>query len=158
MITVKQVDQLVIGDDAVAARLWPRLGPKVRQAYTADRDGWVGLRRKVEAGETLSASTLAAQHKVFSGWARALRAASTRHRQAAARSSGRPAGAAATAAIRPTTAAIRPMTTTVVPPVAAASLSSVPALPKPTAGAGTAVAGGLLLAGLVAVAARRKRA
>jgi hypothetical protein len=38
------------------------------------------------------------------------------------------------------------------------TLPALTTVPKPKAGAGTAVAGGLLLAGLVAVAARRTRA
>jgi hypothetical protein len=153
MITVRQIDQLVISDDAVAARIWSRLGPRVRQAYTADRDAWVVLRRKVDAGETLPASTLAAQHRVFSGWARALRAGSTRPKHTAARSTSRPAIAPAAA---PTAAAA--VTAAAAPPLAANARASLPALPKPKGGAGTAVAGGLLLAGLVALAARRKRA
>lgn len=140
MITVRQIDRLVVTDDDVAARLWPRLGPRVRQAYTADRDAWVVLRRKADAGETLSAATLAAQHRVFSGWARALRAASSRPKGSTSRKAVVPAAAAVAA------------------PAIAAALPSLPAIPKPTGGAGTAVAGGLLLAGLVAVAARRKRA
>ena len=41
MITVAEVDRLVVSDDAVAARLWPRLGPRVRSAYLADRDRYV---------------------------------------------------------------------------------------------------------------------
>jgi hypothetical protein len=141
MTTVPQIDQLVVVDDAVAARLWPRLGPRVRQAYTADRDAWVVLRRKVDAGETLPAATLAAQHKAFSGWARAFRAASSRPKPAAGH--------------RP---AVSPAAAPVAAPLAAATLAPLPAVPTPRGGAGTAVAGGLLLAGLVAVAARRKRA
>ena len=148
MITVQQIDRLVVADDAVAARLWPRLGPRVRQAYTADRDGWVVLRRKVDAGETLTAATLAAQHKVFSGWARAFRAASSRPKRPATSSTPRPSVAPA-AAVAP--AAPPPPA----PPLAAAALTAVP---KPKGGAGTAVAGGLLLAGLDAVASRRKLA
>ena len=75
MITVAEVDRLVVADDAVAARLWLRLGPRVRSAYLADRDRWIGLRRSVEGGATLSTSTLAAQRKAFAGWARAFSAA-----------------------------------------------------------------------------------
>ena len=155
MITVPQIDQLVVSDDAVAARLWPHLGPRVRQAYTTDRDAWVVLRRKVDSGETLPASTLAAEHKVFSGWARAFRAASSGPKRAAARSTSRPplspAAAAAAAAVTPSAAPAGF-------PLAAAALPSLPTVPKPTGGAGTAVAGGLVLAGLIAGAARRKRA
>ena len=50
MTTVRDIDRLVLSDDAVAARIWPRLGPKVRDAYLHDRDAWVVLRRMVEAG------------------------------------------------------------------------------------------------------------
>ena len=157
MITVQQIDRLVIADDAVAARLWPRLGPRVRTAYTADRDGWVVLRRRVEAGETLPASILAAQHKVFSGWARAFRAASNRpKREAAPPRASKATTPARAVPATPAAASLAPPP--VATPLAAATLPSLPTLPKPKAGAGTAVAGGLLLAGLVAVAARRKRA
>jgi len=157
MITVQQVDRLVISDDAVAARLWPRLGPRVRQAYTADRDAWVVLRRRVEAGETLPASTLAAQHKVFSGWARAFGAASSRPKRSSAPRTARPGAAPArTVAASPAAAAAAISPTGA--PLAATTLPSLPSVPKPIGGAGTAVAGGLLLASLVAVAARRKRA
>jgi hypothetical protein len=148
MITVRQIDRLVVTDDNVAARLWPRLGPRVRQAYTADRDAWVVLRRKADAGEMLPAATLAAQHRAFSGWARAFRAAS-----------GRPKGSTSRPAVAPAAAAVAaPALTPAAPPLPAAALPSLPAISKPTGGAGTAVAGGLLLAGLVAVAARRHRA
>ena len=71
MITVSDVDRLVVKDDAAAARLWPRLGRRVRKTYLEDRDRWIAFRRQVEAGQTLPASTLAAERKVFSGWARA---------------------------------------------------------------------------------------
>jgi len=155
MITVPQIDRLVVTDDAVAARLWPRLGPRVRQAYTTDRDAWVVLRRKVDAGETLPASTLAAEHKVFSGWARALRAASSGPKRAPARSTSRPAASPATV---PTAAAVTPSAAPTGPPLSATALPSLPTVPQPTGGAGTAVAGGLVLAGLIAVAARRKSA
>src|SRR5215471_8904767 len=144
MITVAQIDGLVVADDAVAARLWPRLGPRVRHAYTADRDRWIVLRRKVDVVETLPASTLAAEHKVFSGWARAFRAASSQAKRPPAASTSRPAGA--TAAAPAAAAAVTP----VAPPVAATAVPSLNAVPKPKGGAGTAVAGGLLLAGLIA--------
>jgi hypothetical protein len=151
MITVAQVDRLVVADDAVAARLWPRLGPRVRQAYTADRDAWIVLRRKVDAGETLPASTLAAQHKAFSGWSRAFRVASTRPKRAPASAHGGPAPVAAAAAARVPSPPVEPS-------LAASTVATLPSVPKPTGGAGAAVAGGLVLAGLIAVAARRKRA
>jgi len=150
MISVGQVDRLVVADDAVAARLWPRLGPRVRQAYTADRDAWIVLRRKVDAGETLPASTLAAQHRAFSGWSRAFRAASTRPKRARVSAHAAPAPVAAAAAARVPSPPIAP-------PLAAPG-AQLPSIPKPTGVAGAAVAGGLVLAGLVAVAARRKHA
>ena len=157
MSTVREVDSLVVADDAVAARLWPRLGARVRQAYLADRDGWVRLRRGVEAGEALSASTLAAQHKVFSGWARAFHAGATAGPKRAAGLKQPPrsrspftAGPAVgpTAATTATAAAVVPGS-----PLAAPVLATVSKAPG---GAGTAVAGGLVLAGLIAVAARRR--
>jgi len=149
MITVSQIDHLVVSNDGVASRIWPRLGPRVRQAYTADRDAWAVLRRKLEAGETLPPPTLVAQHKVFAGWARAFRAASSRPKRAPAPPLARSAAvtAAASALAAPSPVAV---------PLAAA-IPALPKVPKPSSGAGTAVAGGLLLAGLVAVAARRKR-
>ena len=149
MTSVRQVDSLVVADDAVAARLWPRLGARVRQAYLTDRDGWVRLRRRVEVGESISASTLLAQHKVFSGWARAFHAAAP----ARAKRSRTPLAAAQAvgpaAATTATAASVAPRSTALAAPVFATA-SKVPG------GAGTAVAGGLVLAGLIAVAARRR--
>ena len=165
MTSVTEVDRLVVSDDAVAARLWPRLGPRARRTYLDDRDGWVVLRRKVEAGATLPPARLAAEHKVFSGWARAFRAAAAgqaKHAPAAKvsrRSPGAAAGApAATAASAPGTRAHA--TAAAVTPawrVALAAPALAPAAQVKGSG-GTAVAGGLVLAGLIAVAARRKRA
>jgi len=135
MTTVATIDRQVNEDDAVAASLWPKLGPKVRTAYLHDRDAWIAIRRDVDAGKQPSAETLAAQQKAFAGWARAFVAASKRRRHLPATP---PVAAAAAAALPAATA-----------PIAAMKAS--------TAGAGTAVAGGLVLAGLIAVAARRKR-
>lgn len=156
MITVREIDSLVLSDDAVASRLWPHLGPKVRGAYLHDRDAWVVLRRTVEAGGSLPVATLAGQQKVFSGWARAFRAAAagrTKRSQPAAsaqrtnaRASAAPAGLAA-----PGPAAV----TSALPSIAVPAAATIT---KAGGGAGTAVAGGLVLAGLIAVAARRKRA
>ena len=160
MTTVREIDRLVVSDDAFAARLWPRLGPKVRDAYLHDRDAWVVLRRTVEAGASLPAATLAAEQKVFLGWARALRAAAagkTKRRPRSvtvARRAGAPASAAA-AATASSTRAIFPPPTAASTPLAATAAAAVT---KVKGGAGTAVAGGLVLAGLIAVAARRKRA
>jgi hypothetical protein len=144
MTTVREIDRLVLTDDVTAARLWPRLGPKVRDAYLRDRDAWVVLRREVASGTRLPAATLVAQQKKFSGWARAFRAAAAgkTKRSQPASVAQRPAAGPASAAL-----AVAPL-----PAPAAAALT------KGAGGAGTAVAGGLVLAGLIAVAARRKRA
>jgi hypothetical protein len=121
----------------------------VRAAYTRDRDAWIALRRDVDAGKTPTAAVLAAQQKAFAGWARAF--------QAAARA--RPTAARA----KPTTA-VAPR---VVPPEPGGTGTEVAAPPSPPAmatasassgaGAGAAVAGGLVLAGIIAVAAKRRR-
>jgi len=165
MTSVPEIDRLVVSDDAVAARLWPGLGPRVRRAYLDDRDGWVVLRRKVEGGATLPPVTLTAEHKVFTGWARAFRAASVGQAKAApARKAGQRAPGAV-AKVAATTASTTPpraraAAASAALPAARASLIA-PALATATqvnGSGGTAVAGGLVLAGLVAVAARRKRA
>jgi len=149
MITVAEVDRLVVADDAVAARIWPRLGPRVRSAYLADRDRWIGLRRSVEGGATLSASTLAAQRKAFAGWARAFSAAG-RSRPGPAVKRKAVAAAAPPAATVPTAAAA------LAPPAAASASPPAAVVKKSGAGAGAAVAGGVALATLIALAARRK--
>jgi MYXO-CTERM domain-containing protein len=162
MTTVAQVDQLVVSDDAVAARLWPKLGPRVQRAYLDDRDRWVALRRRVEAGEALPQATLASEHKVFTGWARAFRAAAPPKQRGATKkkSPGPTAGLAATtaaAAAAVPTPSSPPAAITPGPAVATAT-PALAAVAKSTGGAGAAAAGGLLaLAGLVAFAARRKR-
>ena len=140
MTTVADVDRQVNADDTVAARLWPKLGPKVRTAYLHDRDAWVVIRRDVDAGKQPSAQTLAAQHKAFAGWARAFHAASKRPKRARAATT-----AAAVAVALPAAPVASPA------PAAIVTKSSF-------GGAGSAVAGGLVLAGVVALAARRKRA
>lgn len=158
MITVRQVDSLVVADDAVAARLWPRLGARVRQAYIADRDGWVRLRRRVEAGEVLSQATLAAQRKVFSGWARAFHAAGTTRPKRAPNSKQPPRSPtpfAAAPAVGPAVA-LSATAASVPPGSSALAAPALAAVSKAPGGAGTAVAGGLVLAGLIAVAARRR--
>jgi len=161
-MTIAAVDRLVIQDDAAAARLWPRLGPKVRDAYLADRDAWVVLRRKSDAGTPPSPETLASRHRAFAGWARAFHIAGRTPRHATtAHSSSRPptpAAAASPVAVRATPAprgedsAPLPIATLAPAgdrkPLLAAST---------TGGAAGAVAGGFVLAGLVALAARRKR-
>ena len=161
MTSVPEFDRLVISDDAVAARIWPRLGPRVRQAYLDDRDGWVVLRRKVEAGATLPTATLAAEHKVFTGWARALRAASGQKKGAPTVKKGAHRAPVATAAAARAAASTRPGSTATTLPSASRVALSAPALATTAqlkGSGGAAVAGGLVLAGLVAVAARRKRA
>jgi len=140
MTTVADVDRQVNADDAVAARLWPKLGPKVRAAYLHDRDAWIAIRRDVDAGKQPSAQALAAQHKAFAGWARAFDAAAKR-----------PKRELTPAAVAP--AALAPSAAAAVLPKAAATVTK-----ASMGGTGSAVAGGLVLAGLVAVAARRKRA
>ena len=156
MINVSGIDRLVVSDDAIAARLWPRLGPRVRGAYLADRDKWVGLRRQVEAGATLPRSTLVAEHKVFSGWARAFHAATTNH----------PKGHPASPTVRRTTPLAAPNTVAVAAPTVDRPFveTTPPSMPSALASVTKAkghtvpaVAGGLLLAGLIAVAAKRKR-
>ena len=77
-MTMADVDRLVLQDDAAAARLWPRLGPKVRAAYLEDRDAWVVLRRRADEGRPPTAAALATKHRAFTGWARAFRDASAR--------------------------------------------------------------------------------
>jgi len=141
--TVAEVDRLVLKDDAVAARIWPRLGPKVREAYLHDRDAWIALRREVEAGKALSAEALSASHKAFAGWARAFQAASGPRKRAAG-----PQQPSQAAAVPPSAAPA----TVVAPPPPLATVQ------RASAGSGVAVAGGLALAGLIAFAARRKRA
>lgn len=126
MTTVAHIDRQVNADDAVAARLWPKLGAKARAAYLHDRDAWIVIRRDVDAGKQPSPQTLASLHRAFAAWGRAFRAVSQRPRRAIA-----PA-----------------------PAVAAATTPAKPSI----GGAGTAVAGGLVLAGVLALAARRKRA
>jgi hypothetical protein len=157
VITVAEVDRLVVSDDAVAARLWPRLGPRVRSTYLADRDRWIGLRRTVEGGATLSASTLAAQRKVFAGWARAFGAAGrARPAQAAKRKAVAAAVATPQAATVPGVATSPPAAVT--PLVAAPASAPAAVVKKSGGGAGAAVAGGVVLATLIALAARRKSA
>ena len=138
MSNVTEVDRLVVRDEALAARLWPRLGPRVRRTFLADRDKWIALHQQVAAGAVLPAKVLNAERGVFAGWLTAFQAAAR-----PARTAGPPS--AAPAATEPTTAHTAP----VAPPLAAVSTG--------ISGAGGAVAGGLVLAGLIAVAAKRKR-
>jgi len=166
MTSVTEIDRLVVSDDAVAARIWTRLGPRVRTAYLNDRDGCVVLRRKVEAGATLPLATLVAEHRVFTGWARALRTAAGQTPRTATvkppvRRRAGPGMPAAAKTMATSTAPREPATA-----VATASpLLSRPALATPSlataaqskGSGGTAVAGGIVLAGLIAVAAARRK-
>lgn len=145
MTSVADVDRLVVAADASVAHFWPRLGPKVRNAYLDDRNRWIALRSAPDKGASMPPSTLETQRRVFSGWVRAFKtvAASPRAHKPAARAA-QPAAPAA-------------------PPVRppASPTAATPALltaSRGSSGAGAAVAGGLVLAGLVAVAARRRRA
>ena len=146
MTTVADVDRQANSDDAIAARLWPRLGPKVRTAYLHDRDAWTAIRRDVDAGKQPSAETLAAQHQAFAGWARAFHAVSNPHK----RRPSAPPTVTAPAPVATAAAASAPLP-------AAAETPPLAAVKGSTGGAGSAVAGGLVLAGLIAIAARRKR-
>ena len=161
MTSVTEIDRLVVSEDAVAARLWPRLGPRVRTAYLNDRDGWIALRRKVEAGATLPPATLAAEHKVFTGWARAFRAAAGQRKGAPTAKAGRRTpGAAPNAPAAAGPAPRADAAATALSPASRGALTATALATAPQAkgSGGTAVAGGLVLAGLIAIAARRKRA
>ncbi len=158
MTTYQEIDRLVVADDAVAARLWPRLGPKVRGAYTSDRDAWVALRRKVDKGEALPGATLNAQHKVFTGWARAFHVATGGRPKPAAPAPGRPAPAAAATTAAAPLAATATAASTAALATAAEPAAAMVAKAKGGGSAGTAVAGLLVLAGITAAAATRKRA
>ena len=136
MITVDEIDRLVVGNDAVAARLWPRLGPRVRQAYLADRDRWTELRRK-PAGGAIPPSTLAAQNKVFGGWARGFQAVAGRRAKA---------GTSKAASTKSPTFPTQPPT------------MLVPSAKPTSKGGGALIAGGILLVGALAFAAGRRRA
>jgi hypothetical protein len=156
VITVAEVDRLVVSDDAVAARLWPRLGPRVRTTYLADRDRWIGLRRSVEGGATLSASTLGAQRKVFAGWARAFSAAGRPRPAPAAKRKAIAAAAPPPAATVP--AAATAQDAAVAPPATGPLSPPAAVVKKSGGGAGAAVVGGVVLGTLIAVAARRRSA
>ena len=152
MTTVAEVDRLVRSDDAVAARLWPKLGPKVRGAYLHDRDAWIAVRRDVDAGKQPTAETLEGHRKALAGWARAFHAASKPRMRARPTP---PAAATAPAVVGPKSTA--PAKPEPVPP-SVAVMPAEASVKQSGVGAGRAVAGGLVLAGLIAVAARRKRA
>jgi len=141
--TMADVDRLVVAADGAVAHYWPRLGPKVRNAYLDDRNKWIAIRQAPDAGASATAETLETQRRVFAGWGRAFKAVGSRPRPR------KPAGAPTKAA--PAVAA----------PLVAPSATTAPAVAtvrRGMGGAGTAVAGGLVLAGLIAVAARRRKA
>jgi hypothetical protein len=142
--TVADIDRLVIAADGAVAHYWPRLGPKVRTAYLDDRNKWISIRSAPDGGANTPASVLEPQRRVFSGWVRAFKAVGARpHAPKVAARKVAPAGqATAVAAPSPHTAAAVPALATV---------------SHGTSGAGAAVAGGLVLAGLIAVAANRRR-
>lgn len=145
MTTVADVDRLVIASDGAVAHYWPRLGPKVRTAYLDDRTKWIAIRSAPDGGAATPPSTLETQRRVFGGWVRAFKAVGARpHAPKVAVRSPAPSGRATAAA---------PTST----PTAAAT-PALAAVSRGTSGAGAAVAGGLVLAGLIAVAANRRRA
>jgi hypothetical protein len=154
--TVAEVDRLVQDDDAVAARLWPSLGSKVRDAYLRDRDAWIGLRQEINKGTTPADDVLIARRSTFSGWARAFRTA-PRHQHLGRRPSDKlRKGSPATQALAKTPASTSPG------PGAAAPVRSTPVVPAERSSAGSGVAAavvaGLAVTGLVIAAARRNRA
>ena len=145
MTTVADVDRLVVASDGAVAHYWPRLGPKVRTAYLGDRNKWIAIRSAPDGGANTPPSTLETQRRVFSGWVRAFKAVASRPR--VAKPPARPPAPAGQA-----TAIAPPSTPTAAATPALATVS------RGTSGAGAAVAGGLVLAGLIAVAANRRRA
>jgi hypothetical protein len=74
MTNVAEIDRLVREDDQMVADLLPQLGPRVRSAYTADRNAWIALRSGPAGGQNTPAATLDKHKRTFAGWARALRA------------------------------------------------------------------------------------
>jgi hypothetical protein len=148
--TVADVDRLVVAADGAVAHYWPRLGPKVRNAYLDDRNTWIALRTAPDKGTSAPPATLETQRRVFAGWVRAFKSVAARprvHREAA----------------HPTLQATQAPPPFPGPPSpthasTAAPLPALTAIRRETSGAGAAVAGGLVLAGLIAVAARRRRA
>jgi hypothetical protein len=141
MTTVADVDRLVVAADGSVAHYWPRLGPKVRTAYLDDRNKWIALRNAPDKGASASPATLETHRRVFAGWQRAFKTvARPRPHQATAASPAPVPGAAKPAAIA-----------SAVPPALAVAS-------RGTSGAGAAVAGGLVLAGLIAFAAKRRHA
>ena len=149
-MTIADVDRLVVQDDTAAARLWPRLGPKVRAAYLADRDAWVALRRQADAGQPPAANVLAAKERAFAGWARAFRAAGHKRRHPVAAGPGQVATKPTPARPVPAPAALGALA------VATPAGAPTPLVARSGPSVGTAVAGGLVLASLIAFAARRK--
>jgi hypothetical protein len=145
--SVADVDRLVVAADGAVAHYWPRLGPKVRNAYLDDRNKWIEIRRAPDAGASATPATLETQRRVFTGWVRAFKAVGARPR---------PHKRAASAAAAPSKAPPAAAPVPAAPPVAAAP--ALARVSRGTGGAGTAVAGGLVLAGLIAVAARRRKA
>jgi hypothetical protein len=145
--TVADVDRLVVASDGAIAHYWPRLGPKVRTAYVEDRNKWIAIRSAPDGGAASAPSVLETQRRVFGGWLRAFKAVAAHRAARKAPALPRPTTPAAPSA-PPVTANNTPPT---VPPALAAAS-------RGASGAGAAVAGGLVLASLIAFAARRRRA
>jgi hypothetical protein len=144
--TVADVDRLVVAADSAVAHYWPRLGPKVRNAYLDDRNKWIEIRQAPDAGASATPATLETQRRVFTGWGRAFKAVGARPRPR------KPAAPPVAAPSKAPPAAAMPSVTP--SPAAASALATVS---RGTGGAGAAVAGGLVLAGLIAIAARRRK-
>jgi hypothetical protein len=149
MTTVADVDRLVVAADQSVAHYWPRLGPRVRTAYLADRNKWIALRNAPDKGASTPAATLETHRRVFTGWLRAFKTVAARPRRHPTTAS---AAAAVAAPVAPPAASTKPATVAPVAPIALAAAG------RGTSGVGAAVAGGLVLAGLIAVAANRRRA
>jgi hypothetical protein len=146
MTTVANVDRLVVAADASVAHYWPRLGPKVRTAYLDDRNKWIALRNAPDKGASAPATTLETHRRVFTGWLRAFKTVAARPR---------PHRVTPNTAARAEAPRVPPVAEAAKPAAAAPALAAVS---RGTGGAGAAVAGGLVLAGLIAVAAKRRRA
>lgn len=154
MTTVADVDRLVQEDDSVAARLWPHLGPRVRDAYLRDRDAWISLRREVEKGTPPRDDVLNARRSAFAGWGRAFGVAA--RKSDAGRRSPRAQQRSVPAA---RALATSPSSPTAVPAAVSQARPAVPPLAHSSASAPltAALVAGLAVSGLVMFAARRNR-
>jgi hypothetical protein len=137
MTSVADVDRLVREDDQMVADLLPQLGPRVRSAYTADRNAWIARRAGAARGQAISAADLTKYQRAFAGWARALRAKAAASAGATrAKRAGRPASAAPAPMPAPASAA---------PPTGQAKSHR-----------GVWLAAGLLAVGIVGLSGRRR--